>query len=154
MAGKVPDALRDQLGIAIAKRDYKAYRELLSFAALAASLQRRRAAATAAVGQHRNQGSKGLRRPLHQGAGGAVHCEHDAGGHAEGARRSRRHRRDHCRRMAAIAKRCWRGSPKAGIDVDALAAQLQEEGAKSFTNSWSDLMSVVGSKCALLKRAS
>ena len=42
----------------------------------------------------------------------------------------------------------------AGIDVRALSTQLQEEGAKSFTNSWSDLMSVVGSKCALLKRAS
>ncbi len=40
------------------------------------------------------------------------------------------------------------------IDVRALSAQLQEEGAKSFTNSWSDLMSVVGSKSALLKRAS
>ncbi len=28
--GKVPDSLRDQLGIAIAKRTYKAYRELLA----------------------------------------------------------------------------------------------------------------------------
>jgi transaldolase len=43
---------------------------------------------------------------------------------------------------------------EAGIDVRALSTQLQEEGAKSFTNSWSDLMSVVGSKSALLKRAS
>src|SRR5207253_8481807 len=29
VAGKVPDALRDQLGIAIAKRTYKAYRDLI-----------------------------------------------------------------------------------------------------------------------------
>ena len=29
---------------------------------------------------------------------------------------------------------------KAGIDVDALAAQLQEEGAKSFVASWNELM--------------
>ena len=28
----------------------------------------------------------------------------------------------------------------AGIDVDALAAQLQDEGAESFVKSWNDLM--------------
>ena len=53
VTGKVPESLRDQLGIAIAKRTYKAYRELLDFAALAARAQLRRAAAAAAVGQHR-----------------------------------------------------------------------------------------------------
>jgi transaldolase len=42
---------------------------------------------------------------------------------------------------------------KAGIDVDALAAQLQEEGAKSFVNSWNELMAVTSSKTAVLKRA-
>ena len=42
----------------------------------------------------------------------------------------------------------------AKIDVDALAAQLQDEGAKSFVNSWNDLMGVIGSKSAVLKRAS
>ena len=39
---------------------------------------------------------------------------------------------------------------EAGIDVDALAAQLQEEGDKSFVKSWNDLMAVISSKCALL----
>jgi len=33
-----------------------------------------------------------------------------------------------------------------GVDVDALSVQLQEEGAKSFVNSWNDLMKVVSSK--------
>lgn len=42
---------------------------------------------------------------------------------------------------------------KAGIDVDALAAQLQEEGAKSFVKSWNDLMAVIASKSAVLKKA-
>lgn len=42
---------------------------------------------------------------------------------------------------------------KAGIDVDALAAQLQEEGAKSFVKSWNDLMAVIESKSAVLKKA-
>jgi transaldolase len=42
---------------------------------------------------------------------------------------------------------------KAGFDVAALAAQLQEEGAKSFVKSWNDLMTVITSKSAALKMA-
>ena len=42
----------------------------------------------------------------------------------------------------------------ARIDVHALSAQLQDEGAKSFVNSWKDLLGVIGSKCAVLTRAS
>ena len=40
---------------------------------------------------------------------------------------------------------------KAGIDIDALAAQLQTEGAKSFVDSWNELMGVIESKSAALK---
>ena len=40
------------------------------------------------------------------------------------------------------------------IDVHALANQLQEEGARSFVNSWNDLMHVIDSKSVVLKRAS
>ena len=40
------------------------------------------------------------------------------------------------------------------IDVDALAARLQDEGAKSFVNSWNDLMGVIASKSAALEMAS
>jgi transaldolase len=40
------------------------------------------------------------------------------------------------------------------VDVHVLANQLQEEGAKSFVKSWNDLMSVIDSKTAVLKRAS
>jgi transaldolase len=39
---------------------------------------------------------------------------------------------------------------QVGIDVDALAAQLQNEGAESFVKSWSDLMAVISSKSATL----
>jgi transaldolase len=38
-------------------------------------------------------------------------------------------------------------------DVDALAAKLQDEGAKSFVQSWNDLMAVINSKSAVLKAA-
>jgi transaldolase len=39
---------------------------------------------------------------------------------------------------------------KVGIDLDALAAQLQEEGAKSFVKSWNELLAVIASKSAAL----
>jgi transaldolase len=39
---------------------------------------------------------------------------------------------------------------EAGVDVDALAARLQEEGAKSFVKSWNNLMAVIESKSAAL----
>ena len=42
---------------------------------------------------------------------------------------------------------------KAGIDIDALAAQLQDEGAKSFVKSWNELMAVIASKSAALAKA-
>lgn len=40
---------------------------------------------------------------------------------------------------------------KAGIDVDALATRLQDEGVKSFIKSWNDLLAVITSKCEALK---
>ena len=42
----------------------------------------------------------------------------------------------------------------AGIDVDALAAELQAEGAKSFVKSWNELMAVIESRSAEMTRAS
>jgi transaldolase len=42
---------------------------------------------------------------------------------------------------------------EAGIDVDALGARLQEEGADSFAKSWNDLMAVIASKRISLKQA-
>jgi transaldolase len=41
----------------------------------------------------------------------------------------------------------------AGIDVADLGSQLQEEGARSFTKSWDELMNVISSKASALKRA-
>ena len=43
---------------------------------------------------------------------------------------------------------------KAGVDLDELAARLQDEGAKSFVKSWNALMDVIASKSAVLKKAS
>jgi hypothetical protein len=63
--------------------------------ALAACVQCRRAAATAALGQHRHQGSQSGRHPVYPDFGCAIHGEHDAGGNVERPRRSRRYRPDH-----------------------------------------------------------
>ena len=43
---------------------------------------------------------------------------------------------------------------KAGVDVDALAAQLQDDAAKSFVKSWNELMGVIAVKSELLAKAS
>jgi len=42
---------------------------------------------------------------------------------------------------------------KAGINVDALGAQLQVAGAESFVKSWNDLLECIASKSKVLKAA-
>jgi transaldolase len=42
---------------------------------------------------------------------------------------------------------------QAGIDVENLAAKLQDEGAKSFVKSWKDLLGVIASKSTELRQA-
>ena len=42
----------------------------------------------------------------------------------------------------------------AGVNVDALAVQLQDEGAKSFVDSWRELMGVIAAKSSDLAKAS
>jgi transaldolase len=37
---------------------------------------------------------------------------------------------------------------RAGVDVDALAVRLQDEGTASFAKSWNDLLAVIASKRA------
>jgi transaldolase len=40
---------------------------------------------------------------------------------------------------------------KAGVDIDALANRLQDEGARSFVKSWKELMGCIASKSEALK---
>ena len=55
-----------------------------------------------------------------------------------------------CRATAATPKRCWSTHSRAGIDVDALARQLQDEGAKGFVESWNDLLGAIEAKSKAL----
>jgi transaldolase len=41
---------------------------------------------------------------------------------------------------------------EAGIETDALATRLQDEGAKAFVQSWNDLLAVITSKSAVLAK--
>jgi transaldolase len=43
---------------------------------------------------------------------------------------------------------------KAGIDIDALAARLQDDGAASFVKSWNDLIERIDSKRVAIRTAS
>jgi len=43
---------------------------------------------------------------------------------------------------------------RAGIDIAALAARLQDEGAKAFVKSWNDLMAVIETKSDAFRKAS
>src|SRR5215467_1010851 len=153
VTGKVPQALNDRLGIAVAKRTYKAYLGLLS------SPRWMRAYNAGARPQRKLRASTGTKDPKssdvlyvqalaapftvntlpeatlkaladHGGIGATMPID---GGDSD----------EFLAQFAA-----------AGIDVQALADQLQDEGAKAFVKSWTDLMSVIMSKSSVLKRAS
>ena len=149
--GKVPDSLRDQLGIAIAKRTYKAYRTLL------ASPRGQRAFNAGARPQRLLWASTGTKDPK---ASDVLYVKSLAAPFTVNTMPEVT--------LKALADHGELGSilpadggdceevlaqfAKAGIDIDALAAQLQEEGAKSFVKSWNDLMAVITSKSATLKQ--
>jgi transaldolase len=148
--GKLPADLSGRLGVAIAKRTYKAYRALL------ASDRWRKLAAAGAKPQRLLWASTGTKDPnlpdtyyIHSlaseqtintmpettllafGQHGAVGDLLPAdGGDAEEV-------------LARIAK--------AGIDVDGLASTLQTDGADSFVKSWEDLLTRIESKIDQLR---
>ncbi len=121
--------------------------------ALAGSRSRRRAQAAHALGEHRHQGPEGRAAictstpwPLPTPS---TPCRRRPCWHSpRGAPSSRS-----WPRTAAMRKRCSPRFAKAGIDVDALAARLQVEGAESFVKSWSELMKRIADKSAALATA-
>jgi transaldolase len=153
VTGKVPEPLRNQLGIAISKRTYKAYCELL------ASPRWQRALNFGARPQRLLWASTGTKDPkasdtLYVSALAApltVNTMPDAtlkafADHGEMGSTLTADGGDCEEVLGRFAK--------AGIDVNALAAQLQQEGAVSFVKSWNELMAVIDSKSAALKKAS
>ena len=149
--GRVPDTLRDQLGIAIAKRAYKAYRTLL------ASPRWQRAFNAGARPQRLLWANIGTKDPK---ASDVLYIKALAAPFTvntmpEGTLKALADHGELGAMLPADGGDCEEvlaQLTKVGIDVDALAAQLQEEGAKSFVKSWNDLMAVIVSKSAALKK--
>ncbi len=150
---RVPPEMRNQLGIAIAKKIYAAYRGLL------ASPRWQRVFNEGARPQRLLWASTGTKDPAasdilyvkalaapftvntmpeatlkavadHGSLGGLLSAD---GGDSKAV-------------LARFAS--------AGVDVRALARQLQDEGAKAFVDSWRELMGVIASKSAVLGKAS
>jgi transaldolase len=150
VASKVPEALRNQLGIAIAKRTYKACRTLLS------SPRWQRVYNLGARPQRLLWASTGTKDPA---ASDILYIKALAAPFTvntmpEGTLKALAEHTELGPLLPADGGDCEEvlaQFAKAGIDVDALAAQLQDEGAKSFVKSWNELMTVITSKEADLK---
>ena len=152
VSSKVPDALRNQLGIAIAKRTYKAARALLS------SPRWHRVYNAGVRPQRLLWASTGTKDPH---ASDVLYIKSLAAPFTvntmpEGTLKALADHGELSSILPADGGDCEEVLAKfaqAGIDVDALAAQLQDEGAKSFVKSWNDLMQVITSKSAVLRKA-
>jgi transaldolase len=153
VASKVPAPLRNRLGIAIAKRTYNAYRELVGSAR---SLRiynaggRPQRLLWASTGTKDPAASdilyiKALAAPLTvntmpENTVKAFADHGDVG--------------DILPADGGDCEEVLNQFAKAGVDVDALATQLQNDGAKSFVKSWDDLMGVISAKSEVLAKAS
>jgi transaldolase len=153
VSSKVPTELTNRLGIAVAQRAYRAYRELL------ASARFQRAANAGARAQRLLWASTGTKDPKASASlyvkalaapftvntmpeatlqafadhGDVGELLEPDGGDSEAV-------------LTAFAR--------AGVDVGALAARLQDEGATSFVKSWNDLIACIESKSATMRKAS
>ena len=148
--GKVPNDLQNRLGIAIAKRTYKAYRDFL------ASPRWRKAAAAGAQPQRLLWASTGTKDPdasdvLYIRALGAPDTINTIPEKTLLAFANHGVPGDPLPRDGGDAEKVIAAFAKAGIDDDQLAADLQREGAESFVKSWKDLLDRIGSKHAALK---
>ena len=153
VAGKVAEQLRNRLGIAMAMRTYAAARSLLS------SPRWHRVYNLGARPQRLLWASTGTKDP---GASDVLYIKALAAPFTvntmpEGT-------------LNALAEHTELGSilpsdggdcedvldqfTKAGVNIDSLAARLQDEGAKAFVSSWNELLECIGSKILSVRKAS
>ena len=150
---KVPEALRSQLGIAIAKRTYASYRTLLD------SPRWQRAENAGARPQRLLWASTGTKDAA---ASDVLYIKALAAPFTvntmpEGTLKALADHGDLGESLPADGgdgEELLARFAGAGIDIGALAAQLQDDGAKSFVSSWYDLMMVIAGKRAALAKAS
>jgi len=150
---KVPAAMSNQLGIAVAKRTYKAYRTLLG------SPRWQRVFNQGARPQRLLWASTGTKDP---GASDVLYVRSLAAPFTVNTmpESTLKALADHGTLGGILtadggdSEEVLARFAAAGVDVDALAARLQDEGAKSFVASWRELMDVIASKNAALDKAS
>ena len=146
---KVPQALRNRMGIAIAKQAYKAYRDLLN------SPRWKKLAAAGARPQRLVWASTGTKDPA---APDTLYVEALAAPDTVNTmpEKTLLAYADHGRVPGVMpldggdAERVLAEFAHDGVDQNLLAAQLQREGAESFTKSWRDLLDVIASKSVAL----
>jgi transaldolase len=152
VAAKVPATLRNRLGIAIAKRTYKAYRELLG------SARSQRIYNEGGRPQRLLWASTGTKDPaasdiLYVKALAAPFTINTMPENTVKAFGEHGEIGDILPADGGDCEEILKQFAKAGIDIDALAAQLQEDGAKSFVKSWDELMGVISAKSDVLAKA-
>jgi transaldolase len=148
--GKVPQALNNRLGIAIAKRTYKACRQLLS------SPRWQRIYNAGARPQRLLWASTGTKDPK---ASDVLYimsltAPFTVNTMPEGTLKAFVEHGHPGTSLPADGGDCEQvitQFSEAGINIDALAAKLQDDGAKSFAKSWYELMVVITSKSAALE---
>jgi transaldolase len=149
VADEVPAELKNQLGVAVGKRTYRAYRELLD------SERWQKLASEGARPQRLLFASTGTKDP---DASDTLYIEAFAAPNTINTMPEKT--------LKAFADHGTVGEPlpadggdatrvlaefaEAGIDTDELAARLQEEGARTFVDSWRELLGTIESESARL----
>ncbi len=148
---RVADAFRNRLGIAIAMRTYKAYRDLL------ASPRWRRLAASGARPQRLLWASTGTKDPaapdvLYAEALAAPDTINTLPEKTLLAFADHGKVKDVMPFDAGGAEAVLAQFAREGVDDEALADDLQREGAAAFAKSWNDLMRCIASKSEVLTK--
>lgn len=152
VANRVPEPLQNKLGIAMSQRIYKSYRDLL------ASPRWKKIVAAGFNPQRLLLASTGTKDPK---ASDVLYIKALAAPDTVNTMPEKT--------LLAFAAHGEVGSPmpadggdceqalaqfaKAGVNLDALAAELQSQGAQAFDESWNDLMQVITSKSGALQSA-
>jgi transaldolase len=149
VADKVPPALRNRLGIAVGMRTYRAHCELLE------TKRWRDLAAAGARKQRMLWASTGVKDPtapadLYVTALAAPETIDTMPEKTLLAFAENGHVKAPMPKDGGDAEDVLKAFAGAGIDVDALAAKLQIEGAQSFVKSWAELMQRIAEKGAAL----
>jgi transaldolase len=145
VAGKAPEALRAKLGIAVARRTYKAYRGLLD------SPRWLRLQNVGAQPQRLLWASTGTKDPK---ASDVLYVESLAAPFTVNTmpEATLKALADHGEPGAILpadggdCEEALAGFAGAGVDIDALATQLQDEGARSFVKSREGLLDRIGAR--------